>query len=442
MTTEVTVGVEERLRQLLQHLGIDRAHFACRLAQDWTGLGTKYPEMISSLTVVGGSFDPRVAERLAAKLLLVMGDHGPTAEAVRDSTNRLPGAQLVTLHDYEVRAWSDVAAERTDELGGAMLEFLARMTTPASPGVVPLREGEGEIAGISYRIRGAGPPLVLLPMFLAPSQWEPLAPRISEHYCAITVGGAALGAVAILESRGRAAGYLRMVRTLLEEAELRPGEAVLEVGCGSGVLDRWLTRRTAGAHRITGLDINPYLLREAKALARQEGLESSIEFRDGNAESLPFSDNSFDVAMSVTVIEEVDADRMLAEMVRVTKPGGRVALVARAVDMPFLRNLVLSAGLKAKAEAPGGGIAAHGCADASLYQRMHHAGLTHVKILPQLAVFDRSEPIILEFMLDGLLQKLSPEEATEWQTAREHAEAEGTFFMAWPHHCAVGTKAL
>ena len=39
------------------------------------------------------------------------------------------------------------------------------------------------------------------------------------------------------------------------------------------------------------------------------------------AESLPFSDNSFDVTMSVTVIEEVDADRMLAEMVRVTKPG-------------------------------------------------------------------------------------------------------------------------
>ena len=442
MTSETTLSVEERLRQLLRHLGIDQAHFACRLAQDWTGLAAKYPEMISSLTVVGGSFDPRMAEHLAAKLLLVMGDHGPTAEAVRDSMSRLPGARLVTLRDYEVRAWSDVAAERANELGGAMLEFLAPMTAPASSGIVPLPEGEGEIAGISYRIRGAGPPLMLLPMFLAPSQWEPLVPRLSEHYCTIALGGAALGAVAILESRGRAAGYLRMVRTLLEEAQLRPGEAVLEVGCGSGALVRWLARRTPGAHRITGVDINPYLLREARALARQEGLESEIEFRDGNAESLPFSDNSFDVTMSVTVIEEVDADRMLAEMVRVTKPGGRVALVARAIDMPFLRNLVLSAGLKAKAEAPGGGIAAHGCADASLYRRMHHAGLTQVKMLPQLAVFDRSEPTILEFMLDGLLQKLSQEEATEWQTAREQAEAEGTFFMTWPHHCAVGTKAL
>ena len=437
MTMETTVSVEERLRQLLHHLRIDQAHFVARLAQDWAGLAARYPEMISSLIVAGGSFDPRVAEHLAAKLLVVTGEQDPIAEAMGGVMNRLPGAQHFVLHDYEILAWSDVAAERTGELGGAMLEFLGRVEPSASiaPG-----NGEGEAAGISYRIRGAGPPLVLLPMFLAPSQWEPLVPLLSEKYCTITLGGAALGAVAILELRGRAVGYLRMVRTLLEEAQLRPGEAVLEVGCGSGVLDRWLSRRTAGAHRITGVDINPYLLREARALARHEGLEGSIEFRDGNAESLPFSDNSFDVTISVTVIEEVDAVRMLAEMVRVTKPGGRVAIVARAIDMPFLRNLALSADLKAKTEAPGGGVAAHGCADASLYRRMHHAGLTQVKMLPQLAVFDHTEPTMLEFMQDGLLQKLSPEEATEWRTARAQAEAEGTFFMTWPHHCAVGTK--
>jgi ubiquinone/menaquinone biosynthesis C-methylase UbiE len=182
-------------------------------------------------------------------------------------------------------------------------------------------------------------------------------------------------------------------------------------------------------------------LQEARALARQEGLEGAIEFRDGNAESLPFADNSFDVAMSVTVIEEVDADRMLAEMVRVTKPGGRVAVVARAIDMPFLMNLPLSADLKAKVEAPGGGVAAQGCADASLYRRMHQAGLTQVKMLPQLAVFDRSEPTMLAFMQGRFRPQLSPEEAKEWHAARVQAEAKGTFFMTWPHHCAVGSKA-
>ena len=442
MTTEATVSLEERFRSLFHHLGIDQAHFACRLAQDWVGLAARYPEMIVSLTVLGGSFDPRAVEQLAAKLLVVIGDQEPNAKAVSDSVNRLPGAQLVTFRDYEIRAWSDVAAERTDELGGAMLQFLARVDPSTAPAGPALREGDGEIAGISYRIRGAGAPLVLLPMFLAPSQWEPLVQRLSERYCTITLGGAALGAVAILESRGRSVGYLRMVSTLLDEVRLRPGDGVLEVGCGSGVLDRWLARRTAGAHRITGIDINPYLLREAGALARQEGLKGAIEFREGNAESLPFAEQSFDVAMSVTVIEEVDADRMLAEMVRVTKPGGRVAVIARALDMPFFRHLPLSAGLKAKVELPAGGIAPQGCADASLYRRLRQTGLTQVKMLPQLVVFDRSDSTVLEWMQDVLLSRLSREEAGEWESARAQAEAEGTFFMAWPHHCAVGTKPL
>jgi SAM-dependent methyltransferase len=440
MTKPAEPAVDERLRDLLQHLGIDQAHFAGRLPRDWSGLATKNSEAITSLTVIGGAFDPRAVEHLASKLLAVTGDRGPVAETVFSAINGLPGAQLVRLGDYEAFPWSDVAMDRTDELGAAMLQFLARIKPPVDRASALVPEGEGEIAGISYRVRGAGPPLLLCPLFLAASQWEPLIPLLSERYCTITLGGAALGAVAILEARGRAVGYLRMVRTLLDEDQLHPGERVLEVGSGSGVLLRWLARSPGSAHGVTGVDINPYLLREAGALARQEGLADLIEFREGNAESLPFPDASFGVVMSVTVIEEVDADRMLAEMVRVAKPGGRVAVIARAMDLPFFPNLALSAGLRAKAEMPQGGLAAKGCGDASLYQRMRQAGLTDVKMLPQMAVFDRSDPIFLGVMQDSLLPRLSPDEATEWHAARAQAEAEGTFFMGWPHHCAVGTR--
>src|SRR5215471_5234605 len=235
-----------------------------------------------------------------------------------------------------------------------------------------------------------------------------------------------------------------MVRTLIEEAELRPGEALLEVGCGSGVLARWRARRTSGRNRISGVDINSYLLREATALARQEGLEGAIEFREGNAEALPFRDNSFDVVMSVTVIEEVDADRMLAEIVRVTKPGGRVAVIARAQDIAFPMNLPLSAGLKAKVEAPGviGQVSPQGCADASLYRRVRQTQLTQVKMLPQLTAFDSADATVLQFLEGALLPKLSQDEAREWQAARAEAEAMGTFFMTWPHHCAVGIDPI
>src|SRR5262245_35404058 len=101
MTTETVQTVEDRVRQLLHHLCIDRAHFAGRSQRDWTGLAARYPEVFLSLTVIGG-FDPQTVEHLSTKLLAVTGDQGPIADAVRRAMNRLPGAQLVALRDYEM----------------------------------------------------------------------------------------------------------------------------------------------------------------------------------------------------------------------------------------------------------------------------------------------------------------------------------------------------
>lgn len=441
MTADTAEPVEDRLRQVLRHLGIERAHLAGRLAHDWAGLATRHPEMVASLTLLN-SFEPRHVERLAARVLVVTGDRGGLVETVRGTLAGLPGARHVCLSDYDLLGWSDVAAERTDELSAAMLQFLAGTASPPAPAVIAPGERDGEVAGVTYSVRGAGPPLVLLPLFLSPSQWEPVLTQLGEHYCTITLGGGALGAVAILESRGRAPGYLQMVRSLIDAVKLQPGKGVVEIGCGTGVLCRWLARRTPRPQPIIGVDINAFLLREAGVLARQEGLAGAVEFRPGNAEMLPFPDNSIDLAMSVTVIEETDADRMLAEMTRITKPNGRVAVIARAMDMPFLMNLPLSPALKAKVEAPGaiGGVAPSGCADASLYRRMRGAGLTGVAMLPQLASFGPTDPSMLEFMEGGLRQRLDAVEVQEWRRARAEGAAEGTFFMAWPHHCAVGTK--
>ena len=69
------------------------------------------------------------------------------------------------------------------------------------------------------------------------------------------------------------------------------------------------------------VDINRYLLREAEALATKAGMRDSITFRECNVDRLPFADNSFQVTLACTVLEEGDANRMPAEMVRVTEPG-------------------------------------------------------------------------------------------------------------------------
>jgi SAM-dependent methyltransferase len=101
------------------------------------------------------------------------------------------------------------------------------------------------------------------------------------------------------------------------------------------------------------------------ALARHAGLLNHIDFSEGRAEALPLPDGAVDVALSSTVFEEGEADQMLAQIVRVTRPGGRIGIVVRAVDMPFWVNLPLDPALKIKIDAPGvigGGVAPKGVA--------------------------------------------------------------------------------
>jgi len=98
------------------------------------------------------------------------------------------------------------------------------------------------------------------------------------------------------------------VRTVLDRGDIKPGDVVLEVGGGSGVVLREIARRTAGSNRIIDVDINPYLLREASALAKREGLAARMEFRRGSAEAIPLDDASVDVALAVASARQAGAD--------------------------------------------------------------------------------------------------------------------------------------
>ena len=434
-------SVDERLALLFRQLGLDRVHLAARVTADWRGLATARPETIASLTLVCPTgLDATPLGALTSRVLVLTGDQGTPAEAISKAMAAHPEAAIVTLNDYYGHPRADLLTDRAEDIGAAMLAFLARMDQLHAVKPVRLPAQEGELDGISYRIQGAGAPLVLLPLGLAASQWEPLLPRLSAQYCTLTLGGPILGSVASLEARGRSTGYLGVVRNLIAEIHLHPGETILDVGCGSGVLDRWLARHTGGAHRITAVDIHRTLLQEAAALATKEGLAEYIEFREGNAEVLPFGDNSFDVTMSATVMELLDAERMLREMVRVTRPGGRVGVLVRVIDMHSFVNVPVRAELKMKIAAlPNGLAGARGCADGRLYQRFRNAGLQDVQMLPQLATYAGARAHAADERIEAAL---SPAELAEWHTAVTQAEAEGTFFIALPFHCAVGTVPL
>ena len=427
--------VEERIVGLLRCLGIEKAHVAAYLPGDWGGLLERHPSAVASLTLIcPRGMKTEVLRPHAGRLLIVSGDGGNTVADLMRAVHDLPGATVTMLRDYFSPMWADVMADRTGEVTAAMSEFLSLREKESPLPPVQLPAGEGEEAGISYTVRGSGPPLLLFPLGLAASQWEPLLPALSEGYTTITLGGPYLGMVAFLETRGP--GYLRVVRGVVDEVGLQPGQRVLEVGCGAGTVARWLARYTGKRNPIVGADINPYLLREAGRLAVSEGLGDVIEWQSGNGEELPFADGRFDATMAFTVMEEGDADAMLAQCARVTRPGGKVAVIVRSLDMPWWVNLPLRPDLKHKAQTGYGDVVQGGCADASLYERMERTGLKDVVMLPQLASYGSGER--LQQQQERMAARLTPEEAVEWRDAI--AAAGNQFFVSQPFHSAVGTK--
>jgi SAM-dependent methyltransferase len=110
--------------------------------------------------------------------------------------------------------------------------------------------------------------------------------------------------------------------TLCEAIDLRAGETVLDVAAGNGNAALAAARRWA---RVTASDYVPALLDQARARAAADGLE--MDFRAADAEDLPFADASFDAVLSTFgVMFTPDQEKAASELLRVTRPGGRIGL--------------------------------------------------------------------------------------------------------------------
>jgi SAM-dependent methyltransferase len=425
----------ERLAALMDHLGLARAHIGTQVASDVAQFAEQHSERIGGLVLCAPTrLDPAPFERIAARLLLISGDKGLTAQTAEHAEPRLPQARRHVLKDYAAAAWSDVIVDRGGEVAGAMTAFLR--DAPALPNAA-LGARSGAHVGLTYRIEGAGSPLILLPFFLAPSQWDPALPELSRHFTVVRLGGAHIGGVAALEDRARAPSYRAMFRTLVDLMAPEPTSRILDVGCGSGALDRQLAERLPGA-RIDAVDVNPFLQREARELAA--GFGERIRFAPGSAVALPFPDQTFDAVFSVTVLEECDAEKAIAEFLRVTRPGGRIGIVVRAIDLPQWWNLKLPPSIKAKADVPPESVDSAGVADASLYARLTRAGLTDLVGFPTLVTIDDPDGPIWRYREDHILAQLTPAETEVWHAARAAALSDGTLLHASALHCAVGRK--
>jgi SAM-dependent methyltransferase len=121
---------------------------------------------------------------------------------------------------------------------------------------------------------------------------------------------------------------------LIRLAKVKPADSVLDVACGFG--NTAITARRAGAN-VTGIDITPELLAQAKeeeSIAKVTG----IDWREGNAESLPFEDESFDIVLSTFGhMFALNQKATACEMQRVLKKDGRIGFATWSPELAWGR---------------------------------------------------------------------------------------------------------
>ena len=128
----------------------------------------------------------------------------------------------------------------------------------------------------------------------------------------------------------------RWRRGAVASARVHPGDAALDVCCGTGDLAVELRRAVGPSGRVVGLDFSPRMLSVAEAKSRQ------VEWLQGDALELPFADDSFAAATVAWGVRNLaDHERGFREMARVVRPGGRVVCLERSTPprwaAPFSR---------------------------------------------------------------------------------------------------------
>ncbi|MCZ7573686.1 MAG: class I SAM-dependent methyltransferase [Ardenticatenaceae bacterium] len=120
----------------------------------------------------------------------------------------------------------------------------------------------------------------------------------------------------------------------LELAAIQPEDRVLEVAVGTGATMLEILKRVDKANVVSGVDLSPRMLEKTRRAVADAGF-TNVDLRQGDARSLPFDDNSFDVLLNSYMLDLIplgDMALVLGEFRRVLKDGGRLVLVNMSKD--------------------------------------------------------------------------------------------------------------
>jgi ubiquinone/menaquinone biosynthesis C-methylase UbiE len=230
------------------------------------------------------------------------------------------------------------------------------------------------------------------------------------------------------------------------QLQLAPGARVLDVGCGAGEVCVELAARVGSAGRVAGVDPSAAMIEAARQ--RTAGVAPPIDLREASIYALPFADASFDAVRAERVFQHLDdPDAGLREMIRVTRPGGRVMVIdpdhsqgGLGLDDPDDRQ-VYQASVRALLA-----MIVNPCSGTRLRAAFVRAGLVQVSQVVrsfEIEYTDYARAVFLAERLDHAIAagEITAAAATRFTSNLAARAARGEFFANAIGYSVVGTRA-